>query len=69
MLHSSLAHSVRRAPASAETTLSHQTTAACRVVLPKRMQLAGRDLVDLDGVRLSVKGAHVFDEAARDRGR
>ena len=40
MLHSSLAHSVRRAPASAETTLSHQTTAACRVVSPKRMQLA-----------------------------
>jgi hypothetical protein len=33
------------------------------------MQLAGRDLIALDRVRLSVKRAHVFDEAAGDSGR
>jgi hypothetical protein len=31
------------------------------------MQLAGRDLIALDRVRLSMKGAHVVDEAARER--
>jgi hypothetical protein len=38
-------------------------------MLPQRVQLAGRDLVCLDGFRLSMEGAHVLDEAARDRGR
>ena len=39
------------------------------VVLPKRMQLAGGDLVALDGVVLGLDGAHVLDEAPSDRGR
>jgi hypothetical protein len=36
---------------------------------PQRVKLAGRDLVCLDGVRLSMEGAHVLDKAAGDRGR
>jgi hypothetical protein len=30
------------------------------------MQLAGRDLIALDRVRLGMMGAHVLDEATRD---
>jgi hypothetical protein len=38
-------------------------------VLLQRVQLARCDLVDLDGVWLGMEGAHVLEEAARDRGR
>jgi hypothetical protein len=54
-------------PAFARTSLSHRKGGACRRNVASA-QLAVRDLVALDGVRFSVEGAHVLDEAARDRG-
>jgi hypothetical protein len=39
------------------------------IVLLQRVQLACRDLIALDGVRLGKIGTHIVDKAAGDRGR
>jgi hypothetical protein len=58
-----------RDPAAPRTLLHVGEAQLAGVVLLQCVQLARCDLVSLDGVRLSMEGAHIFDEAASDRGR
>jgi hypothetical protein len=39
------------------------------LIFPEHVHLSARDLVALDGILLGEIGAHVLEEAARDRGR
>lgn len=55
-----------RGPASARRSLSLGEAKLAGAVLLQRAQLAGRDLITLDGVRLGMESAHVVDEAPRD---